>query len=247
MSETGYVSHMRKFAIHDGPGIRTTVFMAGCPLRCAWCHNPECRVAPEDSEALAPYAMSLEQMCVFVTQDIPFFKKSGGGATFSGGEPLSQCVFLRQALERCQAAGIHTAVDTCGAVPWDRFEGVLALTDLWLYDLKVIDNAGHRQFTGEGNEAILDNLIKLAKTGAEVRVRVPLIPGITDTEENLRAVGAFAVEEAGVRHIDLLPYNPHGSARENLQGAKVQTPAELAAMGEIVAASGAAVYIGGGA
>ncbi|MFC1618789.1 radical SAM protein [Candidatus Neomarinimicrobiota bacterium] len=247
MSETGYISHIRKFAIHDGPGIRTTAFLMGCPLRCAWCHNPECRVAPDDLEALAGHAMSRDQLCVKLTQDIPFYEQSGGGVTISGGEPLSQSVFVKGALERCREAGIHTAVDTCGEVPWARFEEVMELVDLWLYDLKVIDNVGHRKFTGSGNETILANLIKLADTDAEVRIRVPLIPGITDTNANLKALAAFVQGLDGLRHIDLLPYNPLGAGRAQLKGAQVQTAAELAAMREVVASSGAAVYIGGGA
>jgi pyruvate formate lyase activating enzyme len=248
MSETGYISHIKKFAIHDGPGIRTTAFFMGCPLRCAWCHNPECRVAPDDLEALVGHAMSQDQLCAALTQDIPFYEKSGGGVTFSGGEPLSQLSFVKGVLKRCLEAGIHTAVDTCGEVPWTHFEEVLELTDLWLYDLKVIDIAGHRKFTGEGNETILDNLIKLANSGAKVQIRVPLIPQITDTEANLKALAAFVQNLDGVRHVDLLPYNPLGAAgRAQLKGAQMQTVAELAAMREVVASSGAAVYIGGGA
>jgi pyruvate formate lyase activating enzyme len=247
MSETGYISHIRKFAIHDGPGIRTTTFLMGCPLRCAWCHNPDCRVAPNDLEALAGHAMSLDQLCVKLTQDLPFYEKSGGGVTLSGGEPLSQYVFVKGVLERCRAVGIHTAVDTCGEAPWAQFEEIMNLVDLWLYDLKVIDNEGHREFTGVGNETILDNLIKLSKCGAEVQVRVPLIPKITDTEANLKALAAFVKDLDSVGHVDLLPYNPLGAGRAQLKGAQVQAAAELAAMREVVASSGAAVYIGGGA
>lgn len=247
MSETGYVSHIRKFAIHDGPGIRTTVFLMGCPLRCAWCHNPECRVALDDAEALAGHAMSRNDVLVMITQDIPFYEVSGGGVTLSGGEPLAQPEFVKGVLAGCREAGIHTAVDTCGEAPWAHFEELRGLVDLWLYDLKVIDNEGHRKFTRTGNEVILENLIKLAKIGAEVRIRVPLIPGITDTEANLKALAAFAADPAGVRHIDLLPYNLLGAERARLKGAKVLTAAELAAMRELVASSGAAVYIGGGA
>ena len=160
---------------------------------------------------------------------------------------MSQCVFVKGVLARCKAAGIHTAVDTCGEVPWANFEEVMELVNLWLYDLKVIDNEGHRKFTGAGNEGILDNLIKLSKSGAEVRVRVPLIPRITDTETNLKALAAFVRGLDGAGHVDLLPYNPLGAGRAQLKGARVQTTAELAAMREVVASSGAAVYIGGGA
>jgi pyruvate formate lyase activating enzyme len=145
-----------------------------------------------------------------IKTDIPFYDQSGGGVTFSGGEPMAQIAFLEELLRFCREANIHTAVDTCGYAPPEYFERIYELTDLFLYDLKLIDDITHFMFTGESNKLILSNLLMLAEKGNKVNLRIPLIPGITDTKENLEAIAKFIKPLKSIRRISLLPYNRLG-------------------------------------
>ena len=222
----------------DGPGIRTTVFFKGCNLRCRWCHNPEsqspekeilfyrekctgcgrCRdLTAEDDDFLCFHdakeicgrEYTIDAVMDILTRDRPYYDASGGGATFSGGECMLQPEALAELLERCRAAGIHTAVDTAGDVPWERFERILPWTDLFLYDVKCVSEDLHRAGTGVSNRRILENLQRLSASGAAIRIRVPVIPGFNADEAEMRRIAAFL---AGIRHAgaELLPYHALG-------------------------------------
>ena len=257
MEAEGVVFDIRRFSIHDGPGIRTTVFLKGCPLRCRWCHNPE-GVSPgfemmfwprrcigcgaclpacpqgaisQDGGAVSTdrerctlcgacvavcYAearqivgrrMSVAQVMTEIARDLPFYEESGGGVTFSGGEPLAQPDFVCALLRACKEKGIHTALDTCGFAAWEVLDSVREHVGLFLYDLKLMDDARHRQFTGVSNAPILSNLQALSQRRSAIVIRVPLIPGINDDEENLRQIGAFAAALLHLLWVDLLPYH----------------------------------------
>ena len=189
----------------DGPGIRTTVFLKGCPLRCAWCQNPE----GIDPSGPAGGTANLEDLLRRVLVDKPFFTASGGGVTLSGGEPTLQMEFVHRFLRALRDEGVHTAIETCGHFEYERFRRLaLPWLDLVYYDLKLADAAASREHTGRGNRLILENLARLtADAKVTVEVRVPLIPGITATRENLTAL-ARHVADLGHDGLTLLPYNP---------------------------------------
>jgi len=278
---SGLVFNIQRYSIHDGPGIRTTVFLKGCPLDCWWCHNPEsqapepevvviegrcmqcgeCRKAcllekgvrnlfsenaeigpkPHVSEKrfLTPFLaepprrctrcgacveacptgarqmvgrrMTAAEVVAEVLKDRVFYEESGGGATFSGGEPLVQPKFLAALLQGCREAGIHTAVDTCGFAPKEDLLAVAPLADLFLYDLKSMDEARHTQYTGATNISILENLQALGRVHRNIWIRVPIIPGVNDNAEQLEALARYAAATPGVRQVNVLPYHEAGS------------------------------------
>ena len=205
MRETGTIFNLQHYAVHDGPGIRVTVFLKGCPLRCWWCHNPESQTPQPDAHV--GRVMRVSEVMREIEKDVIFFDESGGGVTFSGGEPLMQPEFLRALLFECQRRAIHTALDTSGYAPPDVFEAMLPLVDLVLYDLKLIDDAAHRQYTDVSNAPILRNLALLAASHKPLRLRFPVIPGITDTETNLRDIWRVAAALPERPRIQLLPYH----------------------------------------
>ena len=204
----------------DGPGIRTTVFFKGCNLRCQWCHNPEsqimesqimfykdkctgcgrCRditvdnsdfVCFHDAKKICGKTYTVDELFNIIIKDKIFYETSGGGVTFSGGECLLQQDFLCEILEKCKAAGIHTAVDTAGHIHWNVFEKVLPYTDLFLYDMKAFDCNIHRKYTGVSNECILENLKKLFEAGANIWIRIPVIPGVNDTVKEMQKIRKY--------------------------------------------------------
>jgi pyruvate formate lyase activating enzyme len=224
MSQTGIIFDVKRFAVHDGPGIRTTIFFKGCPLDCQWCHNPESRhLRPErlimnghhrcprwlrtDEPDVVGKEVSVDECIREIEKDVVFYDQSGGGVTFSGGEPLIQPDFLEAVLRECSRRGIHTAIDTSGHARWPTIEPLLEHTDLFLYDLKLVDEDEHRSWTGVGTRTIHENLRLLHDAGARIIVRVPLIPGVTDTTENLAGIGALVGQLPLIREINLLPYN----------------------------------------
>lgn len=267
---TGRIFDVRRFSTHDGGGIRTTVFFKGCPLRCAWCHNPEgidfgrrplwfagkciscgsCAEAArfggvrrtETGIAVDPAAeedwnaildacptgalrwdsrdVTVDELMELIRRDTPFYAHGGGGATLSGGDPLMQADFARELLLRCREEGVHTAIETELHAPEEAVQAVLPLVDLIYADLKLLDGGLHRHWTGVGNERILSNLEALLTGPLSERLilRTPLIPEITATEENLRAIAAWLARRNSAVRWELLNYNPLAAAKYPLVG-----------------------------
>jgi len=218
----GIIFDIKRFAVHDGPGIRTTVFMKGCPLSCQWCHNPEsissviCTVQKSvrigqkifTEDETVGREIGIEELMWELNKEQIFMEESGGGVTFSGGEPLLQPNFLIDALSACQKANMHTTVDTCGFASWKTLEKVARFTDLFLYDLKLINSDLHKTYTGVHNTVILENLSRLLEMGKKVRIRIPLIPSITFTENNISETISFLCKlQYPIDGVDLLPYH----------------------------------------
>jgi pyruvate formate lyase activating enzyme len=254
---TGIVFDIKKFSLHDGPGIRTTVFLKGCSLHCSWCHNPEgispsaeihywderCIQCHDCIEACEHGALSLEdglrqydpKQCAFcgccaetcpsesikligtkmhvsdvireIEQDMIYYDQSGGGASFSGGEPLYQVDFLEALLVTCKDRGIHTTVDTSGFVPFKSIRRIMPYVDLFLFDVKIIDPEAHIQYTGVPNHRILHNLTELAKTKSRIIPRIPIIPGVNDGTENIIQTGEFLASQKAFSEVNILPYH----------------------------------------
>ena len=275
----GCVFDIKRYAIHDGPGIRTTVFFKGCPLKCRWCHNPESwRPDPEPGirrarcircgrcvEACASGAVSIVEgqpvtdptICTLcgecigacsagarevigrqmaaaevmdeIERDVIFYDTSGGGATFSGGEPLAQSEFLLAMLDMCRQRQVHTAVDTSCYSPPEVIDAVAERANLFLCDLKHMDTNVHERFTGVGNSLILDNIRRISQAGREIIIRFPIIPGFNDDAGNIDATAAFAASLPNVSCIDILPYNRGGVEKSErlawgIEIAQAETP-----------------------
>ena len=211
----GYIFDIKKFALHDGPGIRTTIFLNGCPLNCWWCHNPESlRINPqkenylcEDGQNKISKKYRLDEVFTIIKKDLVFYDESGGGVTFSGGEPLIQIDFLESILELCKQNSISTTIDTCGYAQRTSFDRIVKNIDLFLYDFKLFDDGLHKKYTGVSNKLIKENLEFINEVNANVIIRIPLIPNITDTEENLSSIGNYLIKLKNINRIDLLPYN----------------------------------------
>jgi len=267
--EKGVIFDIKRYAIHDGPGIRTTVFFKGCSLRCPWCHNPEgitegrevmfrpercaedccacLSVCPQSaiekngpSVALDRAKCDLCGLCVEacsfevfevvgreatveelvgeVEKDRVFFEESGGGVTLSGGEPLFQPDFLEAMTEELRMMKIHTTLDTSGCIPRQVMERMSHRADLFLYDLKIMDEDKHREFTGESNQHILENLGILAESGRDIVIRVPLIKGVTDDSHNIIRMAEFIKRLKTVRKVNLLPYHRGGGEKHKRLG-----------------------------
>jgi pyruvate formate lyase activating enzyme len=208
----GYIFNIKKFAINDGPGIRTTVFFSGCPLRCWWCHNPESLIennAIIEKECNHCYSKQITVKEIFdkIIEDQIFYDESGGGVTFSGGEPLMQVEFLKECLKLCKANSINTVIDTSGYSPIESIQKILDFTDLFLFDFKLFDDELHTKYTGVSNILIKENLKYLDSVCANVIIRIPLIPNITDTFDNLGLIANFILYFKNIIKIELLPYN----------------------------------------
>jgi pyruvate formate lyase activating enzyme len=194
---TGIVFDIKEFTVHDGPGVRTTVFLKGCPLACMWCHNPESQsIQPQvirspTGERLAGREYEAAELAALLNQQAALLRANEGGITFSGGEPLFQAEFVGEVIDRLD--DLHVVLDTCGHAPQPDFLLVLARSDLVFYDLKLVDRQAHLHYTGVDNDLILANLDLLGQSGKPFIVRVPLVPGVTDTDENLAGI-AQAVE-----------------------------------------------------
>lgn len=263
----GTIFDIKRYAINDGPGIRTAVFFKGCPLECMWCHNPEgqsaqpqlmfrsnrCKssqaclsICPRDAiswnngsitdweacddcgkcaevclagaRELVGQNVTVEQLLVEIMRDIPFYDQSGGGVTFTGGEPMFQKEFLQAALVACKQQQIHTAVDTSGHSSWGNFKAILPYVDLFLYDVKLMDENRHLKYTSVSNKLILMNLIKLSETGAHIIVRIPFIPGINDDLENLNSCASFLSKLPSLDGVALMPYHEIGLAKYQALG-----------------------------
>ncbi|MBS3769981.1 MAG: glycyl-radical enzyme activating protein [Bacteroidales bacterium] len=216
----GLIFDIKHYAIHDGPGIRQTVFFKGCPLSCWWCHNPESqstnieyyirKTKLEDKtfkrKQAIGYYIDSEELLKTIEGDRIFYEDSGGGVTFSGGEPLMQPDFLNEVTAKCKEADIHTALDTSGFSDQGTLIEVLPNIDLILFDLKLIDNELHKKYTGVPSHLILENLEFLNDTGRNMYIRFPIIPGITNTSTNLEQIKSYLTKLNKVRRIDILPY-----------------------------------------
>lgn len=224
----GQVFDIKRDCSEDGPGIRTTVFFQGCPLACFWCQNPEGQArAPEGGARW----YTLEELRYRVLIDRPFFDSTGGGVTVSGGEPAHQIRFVGAFLSSLKAEGVDTAIETCGFFNYAHFEHyLLPYLDRIYFDIKIMDEASHRRFTGQSNRPILANLLRL-KSAVPVVVRVPLVPEITATVDNLAAIGEF-LRAHDINQVTLLPYNPLWQDKVMRRGAQLDsgfmTPDELA-------------------
>jgi pyruvate formate lyase activating enzyme len=219
---TGIIFDIKRFAIHEGPGLRTTVFLKGCSLHCSWCHNPEsmeidpCVVNKTlklngqtfTNEETIGYEISTDRLYAELAKERVFMDESGGGVTFSGGEPLVQYDFLKEMLMICKQNGMHTTVDTSLYAPWDKIEALLAFTDLWLVDLKLMNSASHEQYTGVSNELILNNIKMLAETETDFIIRIPMIPHATDSRENIaQSISFLHTLNGSISEVHLLPFH----------------------------------------
>lgn len=225
----GLIFSIKRYAIHDGPGIRITFFMKGCPLDCWWCHNPEGK-APEQTtveriERVGEREFkSMEQVgkeyspaeiVAKAEKDRVFMENSGGGVTFSGGEPLMQFEFLLEALKELKKAGFNTVIDTSGHTSADRLRAVMPYTDMFLFDIKHLDAVIHKKFTGVSNELIISNFDLLLNEGAELMVRIPVVPGVTASIEFMEELGKFLEvrKSKKIMEINLLPYHKTGTSK----------------------------------
>lgn len=257
----GNVFDIQRYSIHDGQGIRTTIFLKGCPLRCKWCSNPEswetqpqlfyspsrciqcwlctsfegiskgikgphikwnkiqdsdleniAKVCPSQAMQVKGKLMDVAGVMEVVEKDIPFYKQSNGGITVSGGEPLKQPEFVEALLRACKKKGIHTAIETAGHVNWDNFKRILPCTDHFFFDIKLADSDLHQRFVGKPQDKILENLERLIKSGANLTVRTPVIPGVNDSEDELKAI-AQVLKKYGVSSYELLAFHQYGKGK----------------------------------
>lgn len=212
----GIIFDIKRFALHDGSGTRTTVFFKGCPLRCAWCHNPESQGKSPGTIAAGQTIgrrVKVSEVVQAIEKDTVFYDESTGGITCSGGEPLMQPSFLAGVLEACRFRGLHTALDTSGYAPPRILSAITPLVDHFLFDLKLMDEQKHIRYTGVSNQEIMENLKSLSKSGKRITVRFPLIPGITDDPENIRDMAQFVLSLGNIQEIDLLPYHRLAAAK----------------------------------
>lgn len=256
----GVLFNIEKYAIHDGPGIRTTLFFKGCPLHCWWCHNPEgqnsrrelvykqgrciiCKEClprcpagaivsgsnrviinrktciqcgecaekcPTEALSVAGDELTVPQVMAMIEEDVSFYDESDGGVTFSGGEPLLQPDFLEALVDECMKRKIHTALDTCGYSPRTVMNRFLGKIDLFLYDIKMINPAKHKKYTGVSNELILENARRIASKGAGLSISIPIVPTINDCEDDIDEAGRFIASLRNVEWVSILPYHRMG-------------------------------------
>ncbi len=213
---SGRIFDVQKFSVHDGPGVRTIVFLKGCFLRCKWCCNPESQsydiqtMMQNGKEKTIGRDVTVEEVINIVKQDMPYYRRSGGGMTLSGGEMLCQSDFAYALLRTAKENAINTAVETTGFAPYEKIEKLLPYIDTVLMDIKHINSAKHQAFTSQPNERILENAVKIAQNANKLIIRVPVIPTFNDTEEEIAAIAQFASTLHGVREIHLLPYHRFG-------------------------------------
>ena len=298
--EQGVIFDIQRFSVHDGPGIRTTVFLKGCPLRCLWCHNPESQrmqpdlaferdlciqcgacvdacskrvhaivegtrslhrdqcegcgdcadACPTNALVLKGQTMTVEEVLREVLRDERLYRKSGGGVTLSGGEPVMQPAFTYGILQNAKEHGLHTAIETCGHAPWTTVKRIAAVTDLVIYDLKHLDATQHTKLTGVGNTRILQNLQNLREENHEVLVRLPLIPDLNDSTENLQQTADF-LRQLGIDRVEVIPYHEFAATKYELLGhtyrlhdLQTYTAEQVAEKQQTLAARGFKVTIG---
>lgn len=262
-AKEGVISEIERYAIKDGPGIRTVVFLKGCPLTCRWCANPEtqksiyqlmywpnrcigCRQCISEcstgalsfgkdgvkinrsgcvscgactqacnSQALtmAGQCKTVDNIMKIIVKDLPYYQTSGGGVTFSGGEAASQGDFLCELAKECKKHRISTCIETCGYAKWETYQKLLPFIDYFFYDLKILDEKEHIKYTGVSNRLILDNFSRLITAKANVTVRIPVIPGINNTQKNVDETIRFLLKTAPGCSVSLLPYHRLGTSK----------------------------------
>ena len=220
---SGIVLDIKEFTVHDGPGVRTTVFLKGCPLACMWCHNPESQsIQPQiirspSGERLAGQEYEAAELATLLNQQAALLRANEGGITLSGGEPLFQAGFVAEVIDHLEK-GTHVLLDTCGHASRADFQLVLARSNLIYYDLKLIDRKAHLHYTGVDNDLILGNLEVLGESGRPFVIRVPMVPGVTDTDENLAGIATAVQNMPALVEVDLLPYNRAAGAKYRYAG-----------------------------
>lgn len=219
-NEKGRIFDIQKYSIHDGPGIRTIVFLKGCALRCRWCCNPESQEFKIQTmmfggkQKVIGRDVTVEEVMYEIRKDIPYYNRSGGGVTLSGGEALLQPDFAVALLRACHDNGITTAIETTGIAPWETIERYLPHLDYVLMDIKHMDSEKHREFTQQPNTRILENARKIAESGmVDLTIRVPVIPTFNNTTEEIEAIAKFASTLPNVRKLHLLPYHRLGEGK----------------------------------
>lgn len=213
----GRIFDIQRYSIHDGNGIRTIVFLKGCVLICRWCCNPESQnydietMMVQGEPKVIGEDITVGEVMKIVEKDRPYYRRTGGGLTLSGGESLCQPEFARDLLRAAQDAGITTALESMGCADYRVIESILPYLDQYLLDIKHMNPAKHKEFTGRSNELMLENARKIAASHeTELSIRVPVIPGFNDTEEEIRAIAAYAKEIGNVKRMHLLPYHRLG-------------------------------------
>lgn len=253
MEKTGVIFDIKQFAVFDGPGIRTTVFLKGCPLRCMWCHNPEglsfepqlmvspngctdcgscrrvckhpdgcilcgdcVRACPARLRKICGERMTVEELTGKLLRDREYLEKQGGGVTFSGGEPTGQPEFLLECLQKLRT--MHRAIETSGYCRPGIFKDIMDELDYIIMDIKIADDEKHKMYTGVSNRIILDNLEQVKKSGKPFRIRIPVIPGVNDTEENYRLTAELLEGAKNLEMVELLPYHKTAGAKYSMVG-----------------------------
>jgi pyruvate formate lyase activating enzyme len=301
VEKNGIIFNLQKYSIHDGPGIRTTVFFKGCPLNCVWCHNPEsqhirrelmfwedrctlcgnCKKAcnsdaieykessiiyhkdkcvlcgsctefcPRNALELSGKDITKTSLMKEIEKDLVFYEESGGGVTFSGGEPLMQIDFLEGILTACNKKGIHTTLDTTLFSTWGNLLRIAPFVDLFLIDLKHMDSKKHKELTGVPNESILENIRGLSALKKNIYIRIPIIPGINDDEKNLKETAEFILE-LNIIQVNILPYHKIGTGKYNrlhreykLSGLEEPSKEHMQGISELLEQQGLKVKIGG--
>lgn len=246
------IFEIKRFAVHDGDGIRTTVFFKGCPLRCVWCHNPEglsakyevgfyehkcigCGECKKDNfevsdclgEARVLYGktVTVDELLPILLEDKDFYETSGGGVTLSGGECLIQSDFCAELLKGLKRLGIHTAVDTCGFVSRNALDKVIPYTDVFLYDVKAYDEDVHIKCTGVSNKQILENLKYLNMLGKKIEIRLPYVPDFNDGQ--IEKIACFLAPLKNITKIRVLPYHNYAGSKYKALNIKVTLPKRL--------------------
>jgi pyruvate formate lyase activating enzyme len=303
LMKKGIVFDIKKYAIHDGPGIRTTVFLKGCPLHCWWCHNPEgqnpkpelvyrknrcigcgecvktcpeqaislkaqhiklnrkncilcsncTQVCPSDALSIAGKQTTVKEVVEEIEKDRTFYDESGGGVTFSGGEPFQQPIFLNQLLTQCKKRDIHTTVNTCGHTKYETINKMRSKIDLFLYDIKKMNPEKHAKYTGASNTQILNNLKNLANNGSTIMINFPIIPTINDDNKNIEDTAKLISSLPNIERVNILPYHKAGIEKYRSLGKpyklnKIQPPSnqKIQTIKKKIEAAGIKVEIGGG-
>lgn len=284
MYNKGIIADIKRFAVHDGDGIRTTLFLKGCSLKCIWCHNPECigfkpqlayyenkcvrcgecvRVCPTGAHEITECGhlfhrdictacgkcidacinnvltyygkeMSVEELLPVLLEDKEFYDNSGGGVTLSGGECLCQADFCAELLRALKAKGIHTAVDTCGMVSRESLDKVISYTDIFLYDIKAIDESVHIKCTGQSNKMILENIAYIDACGKDIEVRIPYVPDFNDNQ--IEKIAVFLKPYKNVKKVKVLPYHNYAGTKYKALGMENTLPERLPSKKEIAMA-----------